>query len=305
MSAALKPKHQRLVLLVIALVALIGAALLAAWALRNQASYFYVPSDIAADPPEPGQAVRLGGMVEHGSLKTAADGVTIDFVVGDGKARVPVRFTRDRARPVRRRLGRGRRGQAAAGRHVRGRQPARQARRELRAARARGHDRGAEARRRWRKPRMIAELGLAALWLAAALAALQLLAGVARRCARRARRWPALVRPGGGGAGRCCARSPSPRCCWLFARTDLSVQLVAHELAFGQAAGLQARRHVGQPRRLDAAVGHGDGAGRRADRAGRAAAARAHDAGDAGRAGLRRARLLRLPAVRPRTRSSG
>ena len=93
MNAALKPKHQRLVLLVIALVIVIGAVLLAMWALRNQASYFYVPSDIASDPPAPGQAVRLGGMVEPGSLKTRADGVTIDFVVGDGKARVPVTFT--------------------------------------------------------------------------------------------------------------------------------------------------------------------------------------------------------------------
>jgi len=91
-NAGLKPKHQRLVLLVLALVALIGAALLAAWALRNQASYFYVPSDITADPPAPGQAVRLGGMVEAGSLKTRADGVTIDFIVGDGEARVPVVF---------------------------------------------------------------------------------------------------------------------------------------------------------------------------------------------------------------------
>jgi len=90
---ALKPKHQRLVLLSVALVALIGAALLAAWALRNQASYFYVPSEMAANPPAPGQAVRLGGMVEQGSLKRRADGLTIDFVVGDGKARVPVMFS--------------------------------------------------------------------------------------------------------------------------------------------------------------------------------------------------------------------
>jgi len=93
MSAAFKPKHQRLVLVVIALVALIGAGVLAAWALRNQASYFYVPSQIAATPPAPGQEIRLGGMVETGSLKTRADGVTIDFVVGDGDARVPVTYT--------------------------------------------------------------------------------------------------------------------------------------------------------------------------------------------------------------------
>lgn len=88
----IKAKHQRLVLVLIALAALIGAGLLAAWALRNQASYFYVPADYAANPPEAGRAVRLGGMVEGGSLKTDADGVTIRFVVGDGKARVPVRF---------------------------------------------------------------------------------------------------------------------------------------------------------------------------------------------------------------------
>ena len=92
-AAPMKAKHQRLILLVIAVVVLIGAGLLAAWALRSQASYFYVPSDIQANPPEIGQAVRLGGMVEKGSLKTAADGVTIDFVVEDGKARTPVRFS--------------------------------------------------------------------------------------------------------------------------------------------------------------------------------------------------------------------
>jgi cytochrome c-type biogenesis protein CcmE len=91
--SAIKPKHQRLVLLVVALIALVGAGLLAAFALRNQASYFYVPSELVAKPPEQGRAVRLGGMVEKGSIKTRADGVTIDFVVGDGKARVPVRFT--------------------------------------------------------------------------------------------------------------------------------------------------------------------------------------------------------------------
>lgn len=86
----IKPKHQRLVLLAVALIALIGAGLLAMWALRNQASYFYVPSDISA--AETGRAVRLGGMVERGSIKTAPDGVTVQFVVGDGKARVPVQF---------------------------------------------------------------------------------------------------------------------------------------------------------------------------------------------------------------------
>ena len=88
----IRAKHQRLVLLGCAMVALIGAGLLAAYALRHQASYFYVPSDMVAHPPAPDRAVRLGGMVEKGSMKTQADGVTVDFVVTDFKARVPVRF---------------------------------------------------------------------------------------------------------------------------------------------------------------------------------------------------------------------
>lgn len=89
----MKAKHQRLILIGFALVALIAAGLLAAWALRNQANYFYLPEQMQAAPPAPGQAVRLGGMVQPGSLRTLADGVTIAFVVtGNGAAAVPVRF---------------------------------------------------------------------------------------------------------------------------------------------------------------------------------------------------------------------
>ena len=92
--SGLKAKHQRLVLIVIALAALVGAGLLAAWSLRNQASYFYLPDQLLENPPEAGQPVRLGGMVAAGSLQTMADGVTITFEVTDQKeARVPVRYS--------------------------------------------------------------------------------------------------------------------------------------------------------------------------------------------------------------------
>lgn len=93
-GSRLKPKHQRLVLVVLALVALIAAGLLAAYALRNQASYFYLPEQMRDDPPAIGQAVRLGGMVEDGSLRTLGDGVTIAFnVTGLDNSVVPVRFS--------------------------------------------------------------------------------------------------------------------------------------------------------------------------------------------------------------------
>ncbi len=89
----MKAKHQRLVLVIAALVAIIGAALLAMSALKDEAAYFYTPNDVKTKGVEPGKAVRLGGMVVKGSLKRAADGITIRFNVTDGKATVPATFS--------------------------------------------------------------------------------------------------------------------------------------------------------------------------------------------------------------------
>jgi cytochrome c-type biogenesis protein CcmE len=86
----MKPKNQRLVLVSAALVALIAAVLLAMWGLKDRASYFFTPADIAAGKAEQGRAIRLGGMVEAGSIRRLPDGVTIRFVVTDGKADTPV-----------------------------------------------------------------------------------------------------------------------------------------------------------------------------------------------------------------------
>ena len=87
-----KPKHQRLVLVVLAVAALLGAVLLAMWGLQDRAAYFVTPSDIAASKVPADKAMRLGGMVVNGSLKRDADGVTIRFMVSDGKAETPVLF---------------------------------------------------------------------------------------------------------------------------------------------------------------------------------------------------------------------
>ena len=87
-----RPKHQRLVLAVLAIFALVGAVLLAMWGLQDRAAYFVTPSDIAAGKAPHGQAIRLGGMVEKGSLTREPDGVTIHFTVSDLKAETPVRY---------------------------------------------------------------------------------------------------------------------------------------------------------------------------------------------------------------------
>jgi len=90
----MKAKNQRLTLLVLAIVAVLGAVLLGMSALKDQAAYFYAPADVARKGVPLDRAVRIGGMVKDGSIQRHADGVTIDFVVGDEtQATIPVGFT--------------------------------------------------------------------------------------------------------------------------------------------------------------------------------------------------------------------
>jgi cytochrome c-type biogenesis protein CcmE len=86
----MKPKNQRLVLVATAIAAVLIAVLLAMWGLRDRASYFYTPADIAAGKAVTREGIRLGGLVERGSIQRLPDGVTIRFVVTDGQAKTPV-----------------------------------------------------------------------------------------------------------------------------------------------------------------------------------------------------------------------
>lgn len=86
-------KNQRLMLAALAILAIAGAALLALSGLKDQAAFFYAPSDVKRDALPLGKSVRLGGMVQAGSIRRQPDGVTIRFVVGDGRATTPVAFS--------------------------------------------------------------------------------------------------------------------------------------------------------------------------------------------------------------------
>jgi cytochrome c-type biogenesis protein CcmE len=88
-----KRKNQRLSLLVLAVAAVLGAVLLAMSALKDQAAYFYAPGDVARQGLPLNRAVRIGGMVQAGSIRREADGVTIRFTVHDETPdTIPVRF---------------------------------------------------------------------------------------------------------------------------------------------------------------------------------------------------------------------
>ncbi len=87
----MRAKHQRLILAVAALSAVVGSGVLAMSGLKDRASYFYAPGDIVRRGVPDGQ-IRLGGMVTNGSLAKEGDGVTLHFMVHDEQHQVPVRF---------------------------------------------------------------------------------------------------------------------------------------------------------------------------------------------------------------------
>lgn len=59
------------------------------YALRQQTSYFYMPSDLDERPVAEGQRIRLGGLVEKGSVKRGDD-ARVAFAVADAERSVEV-----------------------------------------------------------------------------------------------------------------------------------------------------------------------------------------------------------------------
>ena len=79
--------------LVIASVAVLGlAAFLVLRALDSELVFFLSPSDIAKSPPSAGQQIRIGGLVETGSVAKAGGDGTIAFSVTDLAQSVQVNY---------------------------------------------------------------------------------------------------------------------------------------------------------------------------------------------------------------------
>lgn len=85
-------KQKRLTVIVAGLGFLALAAGLTFYALGQKASYFYMPADVAAANLAPGQRIRLGGLVEKGTI-LRGQGTTVSFAVTDTHNSVKVTYT--------------------------------------------------------------------------------------------------------------------------------------------------------------------------------------------------------------------
>jgi len=75
-----------------ALAALALAVTLLLAAFRQNLVFFFTPSQVAANEAPLGKMFRIGGMVETGSVKRQADGLTVRFMVTDTAKSIPVEY---------------------------------------------------------------------------------------------------------------------------------------------------------------------------------------------------------------------
>lgn len=88
----MKPRQKRFALVGAGLALLALAAWLISSAFQKNLVFSVTPTEVLASADR-ARNLRMGGLVEKGSLRRDGDGVTVDFIVTDLARRVPVRYS--------------------------------------------------------------------------------------------------------------------------------------------------------------------------------------------------------------------
>lgn len=88
----MKRKQRRLALVLASLTALGAAVALILVAFEDNIVFFHSPTDLSEKTFRAEQRLRLGGLVEEGSVSKSADGLTINFKITDLANSVEVSF---------------------------------------------------------------------------------------------------------------------------------------------------------------------------------------------------------------------
>ena len=89
----MKPRHARLLMLLVGLGALGSASALVLNAFRSNLVFFFSPTQVVAQQAPQARSFRIGGLVQVGSVRREPQGLTLHFVVTDNAQQVPVRYT--------------------------------------------------------------------------------------------------------------------------------------------------------------------------------------------------------------------
>jgi cytochrome c-type biogenesis protein CcmE len=86
----MKSRHKKLMVIVLGLAGLGIAAALILNAFQSNLVFFFTPTQVSKGEAPTDRAFRIGGLVEVGSVKREADGLTVHFVVTDTAKSMPV-----------------------------------------------------------------------------------------------------------------------------------------------------------------------------------------------------------------------
>ncbi|MBI5626875.1 MAG: cytochrome c maturation protein CcmE [Nitrosomonadales bacterium] len=86
----MKPRQKRFVFIAVAVAALSLAVGLVLYALKNNVSLYFTPTQVYNKEAPQGRSFRIGGLVEEGSVQREKDGLTVKFVITDKHKSIPV-----------------------------------------------------------------------------------------------------------------------------------------------------------------------------------------------------------------------
>jgi len=90
MKNNMKPRQKRFAYIVVAIAAVGLAVGLVLNALKDNVSLYFTPTQVYNKEAPQGRSFRIGGLVEQGSVKREADGLTVNFAITDLHKSLPV-----------------------------------------------------------------------------------------------------------------------------------------------------------------------------------------------------------------------
>jgi len=89
----MRARHKKLLVIVFSVAALSVAALLVLEAFRDNIVFFHSPTDVMEGKAKSDRTMRIGGLVQQGSVQKSADGLSVAFTVTDLKNTLDVQYT--------------------------------------------------------------------------------------------------------------------------------------------------------------------------------------------------------------------
>ncbi len=86
----MKPRQKRLMYILAGVVGLAIAVGLVLFALKDNVSLYFTPTQVMNKEAPQGRSFRIGGLVEVGSIQRQADGLTVHFNITDMVKTMPV-----------------------------------------------------------------------------------------------------------------------------------------------------------------------------------------------------------------------